>query len=424
MVKTSLLLKLIPALLICLILTTTSVWQPVSDEDVIRPYTRPYEFNYFYWTLDALIDKVSMAGFGFNHYLSFPQENRIVSKYFMLLQEKERLENSVESIFSDPEIENPDQVSHNLQIELSRKSEELEKQSSLAEVIIQGQVSAILSDMQLTKLGQPFPPVLYHATDLPKELIISPRNVIEQAASISLNADIDINETVKLEEGVEERSNYSALVVPIGGVGTYPTMVIRSENLSFLIETVAHEWIHNYLVFKPLGLHYSASPELRTMNETTASIAGEEISQAVIQKFYPYLLKPAGTPAKIDEVILKNSFSTDEDENIFNFNQEMYQTRIRVDELLLEGKIQEAENYMEEQRQVFWKNGYSIRKLNQAYFAFHGAYADQPYGAAGEDPVGAAVRVLRFRSASLTEFIQRISSLSSEDQLYTLINSY
>ncbi len=62
---------------------------------------------------------------------------------------------------------------------------------------------------------------------------------------------------------------------------------------------------------------------------------------------------------------------------------------------LPQGKIDEAETYMEQRRQLFWQNGYLIRKLNQAYFAFHGAYADVPGGAAGEDPVGPAVRALR-----------------------------
>jgi len=54
----------------------------------------------------------------------------------------------------------------------------------------------------------------------------------------------------------------------------------------------------------------------------------------------------------------------------------MRETRIRVDKLLAQGRIEEAEAYMEERRQEFVAHGYYIRKLNQAYFAFHGAYAD------------------------------------------------
>jgi hypothetical protein len=95
----------------------------------------------------------------------------------------------------------------------------------------------------------------------------------------------------------------------------------------------------------------------------------------------------------------------------------MHTTRVKVDELLAEGKIEEAEAYMEQRRQLFWENGYNIRKLNQAYFAFHGAYADEPLGAAGEDPVGAAVRALRAQSPSLTQFLNKISLMTSFEQL-------
>jgi len=103
----------------------------------------------------------------------------------------------------------------------------------------------------------------------------------------------------------------------------------------------------------------------------------------------------------------------------------MHETRITVDQLLAEGKIDEAEEYMEARRVIFWDNGYRhLRKLNQAYFAFHGAYADEPGGAAGatEDPVGSAVRQLRADSPSLAAFLNRISWMSSFEQLLEALN--
>jgi hypothetical protein len=72
---------------------------------------------------------------------------------------------------------------------------------------------------------------------------------------------------------------------------------------------------------------------------------------------------------------------------------------------------------MEARRQIFWENGFLIRKLNQAFFAFNGAYADVPGGAAGEDPVGPAVRTLREQSASLKDFINTIGRMTSFKQL-------
>jgi hypothetical protein len=100
---------------------------------------------------------------------------------------------------------------------------------------------------------------------------------------------------------------------------------------------------------------------------------------------------------------------------------EMRETRIRVDELLAQGKIEEAEAYMEQRRQVLVAHGHVIRKLNQAYFAFHGAYADQP-GAAGEDPIGPAVWELFARSPDLNTFLHRVAGVTTLEQLEMLLN--
>jgi hypothetical protein len=107
----------------------------------------------------------------------------------------------------------------------------------------------------------------------------------------------------------------------------------------------------------------------------------------------------------------------------FDFRSEMHTTRVEVDKLLSEGKIEAAESYMESRRQLFWDNGYAIRKLNQAYFAFYGAYADVPGGAAGEDPVGPAVRALRAQSPTLLAFLERIAKMTSYEDLVKAISN-
>ena len=101
----------------------------------------------------------------------------------------------------------------------------------------------------------------------------------------------------------------------------------------------------------------------------------------------------------------------------------MHKTRVHVDELLAAGKITEAEQYMEERRQLFRENGFMLRRINQAYFAFYGAYADTPGGAAGEDPVGPAVRTLRSQSASLADFINRMAWMTSFTDLLKAIQT-
>jgi hypothetical protein len=191
---------------------------------------------------------------------------------------------------------------------------------------------------------------------------------------------------------------------------------MRTSALDWLSSTIAHEWIHIYLGRYPLGMNYETSPELRTMNETTASIAGGEIGKIVMQRYYPELLtQDSISPQLVSHLI--GGASPDNAPPPFDFRAEMHTTRVHTDELLAQGKIDEAEAYMEQRRQVFWDNGYPIRKLNQAYFAFYGAYADVPGGAAGEDPVGPAVRALRAQSGSLKEFLERIAQMTSFAEL-------
>jgi hypothetical protein len=248
-------------------------------------------------------------------------------------------------------------------------------------------------------------------------LIISPRDHIEQTANISIDADLPIDQISALESRVDAGLNVSSLAVNIGGVGVYPTMVMQSTNLNWMLSTVSHEWTHNYLTLRPLGLLYGETPELRTMNETTASITGNEIGKLAIQRFYPELISASPSTLSLVSAPFDHPEPGDYLRPKFDFRAEMHETRVTADALLAKGKIEEAEAYMESRRLVFLKNGYLIRKLNQAYFSFYGAYADTPGGAAGEDPVGPAVRALRAQSKSLADFVNTISWMTSFEQL-------
>jgi hypothetical protein len=287
----------------------------------------------------------------------------------------------------------------------------------VAESILQEQLAQTADAMDLSMGGQPLPPILYHSTPLPSALIVSPRDKIKQDADISLVPGLTIEQKTALEDKVDQAMNVSSLVVGIGGIGVYPTMVMQTSDLNWLAEVVAHEWVHNFLTLRPLGINYLSSPELRTINETTASIAGKEIGRALIERYYPELAPPPPP----EEPPASASPAQPAEPPAFDFQKEMHLTRINVDRLLAEGKVKEAEDYMEERRVFFWDHGYRIRKLNQAYFAFYGAYADEPAGAAGEDPVGAAVRQLRAQSPSLSVFLNRISWISSFEQLQQLV---
>ena len=392
----------------------SSLLVSTKPSEAARRYTRSVEFDYVSWTLEALSVKLNQAALGTPFYFSETARHQIVVDYLHLMDNILSSENRLNLMYTDPQIHNPAAASLSLRAGLTRLYARQRQLAPLAEAVLQEQISVTLADLGLTTGGQPLPPVLFYITPLPYNLVISPRDKIQQDATISLLPDLSVDQEITLENRVDSGLNVSSLVVPVGGIGSYPTMVMRTTALDWLSDTIAHEWIHNWLTLRPLGLNYDTSPELRTMNETTASIAGHEIAMLVLKRYYPELA--AGFAIQAVSLPLSPARAD------FNFNTEMHITRVHVDELLAQNKITEAETYMEQRRQFFWQNGYAIRKLNQAYFAFYGAYADTPGGPAGEDPVGPAVRALREQSATLTDFLKSIAQMDSFQQLQAAVS--
>ncbi len=382
----------------------------------VQALTRPIEFDYISWTVNALGIKLGQIALGSANYLPEDERSGTVLQALDLIRQINELEARLNDIYADPNISDPKSASVDLRNQLAGLQEQRKNLEPLAEAILQDQVSQVAAQAGLTLGGQTIPPVLYHTTPPPDALIISPRNVIRQDQDISISPDITVDQMETLETKVDQSLDVSSLVVGIGGIGLYPTMVMETTDINGLAEVIAHEWVHNYLTLHPLGFSYMNSPELRTMNETVASIAGKELGREVIAQYYPEYLPPEAPPAApVDNQSQPASPPP------FDFNAEMHKTRVMVDDLLAQGKVQEAESYMDSRRVFFWDHGYHIRKLNQAYFAFYGAYADQPQGAAGADPVGTAVRLLRAKSSSLADFINRIAWMWNFDQLKSAV---
>jgi hypothetical protein len=397
----------------------------ITDKtEKIRAYTRQIEFNYLSWMGDAALLKMQSASIGAPYTFDHSNQKVIVAEYLRATQSILDQENYLEKVYADPTIADKVTASEPFRKELNNLYKRQATLAPFAEAVIQDQVSRILAENGLTALGQTVPNVWYHATPLPMALIVSPRDHIEQTADISVETDLTIDQQAALESRVDAGLNISSLVVPIGGVGVYPTMVMRTTDMKWLLNTVAHEWTHNFLTLRPLGFLYNGSPELRTMNETTASITGNEIGSLVIKRYYPEFLQSASiSDFSFITLPLGKPESPALPRDTFDFRAQMNETRVTTDKLLKAGKIHEAEAYMEARRLIFLKNGYLIRKLNQAYFAFYGAYADTPGGAAGEDPVGPAVRALREQSASLADFVNRISWMTNFKQLQEAIKN-
>ena len=394
-----------------------------GTSDRVRSFTRTIEFDYPNWVWSAAWTKIEQGTVGLPYLFDRGTNKEIVIDYLRTTQNLMQAESQIEQIYANPDILDKEASSAHVRKQRDDLIAHQRSLAPLAEANLQGQVTDALAELGLTTIGQPIPPVLYHTSSTPLALIVSERGMIKQIANISVLPTLTLNDQIQLEDKVANSLDVSTLVVPIGGVGVYPTMVMETTDLRWTLDTIAHEWTHNYLNLRPLGLNYSTTPELRTMNETTASIAGGEIGTYVIQRYYPEMLT-SGSQPNPGSIAFNEAFlpSMAQDDPIpFDFRAEMHETRVTADELLAEGKIDEAEAYMEQRRQVFWENGYLLRKLNQAYFAFHGAYADAPGGAAGEDPVGPAVRKLREQSASLADFINRISWMTSFEQLQQAI---
>ena len=378
-------------------------------------YTWRDEFDYISWVANAALLKLGQSALGAERYINPDDQSQLVRNYMSLVRNIQDGERQLSDLYA-----NPDQVSVQGQIQdLDSHLQDLYKNRSqlapLAESILQDQVTWMFAEYGFTQAGQTVPPLQFHSTPLPWALIASPRDRIAQVDNISLRTELNLEDHIAIEDQVAKGLNLSTLVVPVGGIGVYPTMVAQTSDLNWLTQTIAHEWTHNYLTLRPLGLSYYQNQDLTTMNETTANIVGKEIGAAVITRYYPELVPPPPAPAA------QSPEQAPSQPPAFDFQQEMHTTRVHVDELLADGKIDEAEFYMEMRRQFFWDHGYAIRKLNQAYFAFYGSYADIPVGAAGEDPVGAAVRELRAQSSTLIQFVHRMAWLTSFDGLQKVL---
>lgn len=388
-------------------------WPAFGDSRyVIRSIVGPERaFDFVRWELDAF--QIKLDGFRARqaHEGLAEEVANDVLGYLGSLSSVRSLEAHIEGIYTDPAITEPEAATVELRAQRDELRRELAQQQPGIESAVQSQVAAILAEEGLTLGGMTFPPVLMTMSPVPYMLIVSPRDRIAQVGYASLIPGLATESKEEMEAAVMERLDHSALVVPIGGLGTYPAMIRETSSIERLAEVTAHEWTHHWLSLRPLGVRYLDSPAMRTINETVASIVDQEIGPRVLERFYRQPAETSPAPPPGPQV---------PEPPAFDFSAEMAITRARVDELLAEGKVEEAEAYMEERRQLFVANNYAIRKLNQAYFAFYGGYAAEPGGAAGADPIGPMLREIRAASPSLRIFLDRVAGVTSLEDLQVL----
>lgn len=389
----------------------------------LRDATSGLGFNFTGWEVYALLRKVGNALLAPQDTLAEPQRVELVRSYVEGLGEADRLRAQVTEAYSQDG--GGDAVARAAPLEetLADLRVWLETRQDMAEGVLEEQVTQVLQEEGFGALGYVWPPVKIRFTPLPLLLVTSARDEITRAGDVHLEVGLPVAARVVLEDQVDARfEDKVSLVTPIGGLSAYPAMILETDSLTWLADTFAHEWTHHYLAFHLLGLGYSQSGQMASINETTASIVGREVGRRVILRNYPELADrlpplpepPAQPPMTSREVQPPEPPPP----NVWDYDREMRETRLRVEELLEEGRVGEAEAYMEERRRVFVERGHNIRKLNQAWFAFHGSYATSP---STVNPIGGQLEWLRAQMGSLRAFVDIVSSIARPEDLRALL---
>jgi len=400
-------------------LTGAWTWNKFSPSTPIQKQVaqevKSYKFDLAGYEVRAISGKVDDFITRPGTRLTPEEQVSLVRNYIQLANEARRLESEINRIYADPAQSDPKAASASQQKRLHEIKALMHEVRPMVESILAHQVSQTMEDMGLGAMGTLWPPLVFNFSALPNYLVVSPRDHIELEAGVHLRPDLTIPEKEKIEDDVTEKFDVSTLVEELGGLGVWPTMLTDEASLSWILNTIAHEWLHTYMAFHPLGWHMFDSPQMDTINETVATIVGEEVGAEVAWRYYDIPKPPPQPLHKTPEKLPPPNPEK------FDFQTEMRRTRLKVDELLKAGKVDEAEAYMEARRKEFVKHGYYIRKLNQAYFAFHGTYATT---SASTDPIGPKLQELRSLTPDLVTFLHEVRRISKPEDLDSLLQEW
>ncbi len=390
-------------LLVCLLSASCAPGQGFDAH--LKSITKPYLFSVARWESRAIPHEVNQWIVGRQE--KTDDEIGMVTEYFASTKRIKTLKSEIEAANAG----NGEHDLASLEAELNNLNDRKMALEGAVERITEKQIKDTLNQHgifnPIIELRVSFPPVNFKLEKPPYLLVISPRDRIESMREITLMPNLILKEIEDIEARVDELG-ISSLVVRLGGLGaTYPAIVTNEASLQSTIDTTTEEWLHQYLAFKPLGFLYlldltgmSSNYEIATMNETLASMVSKEIGSIVYEKYY----------SEYENGANQNQASEPE----FDFNQEMREIRKTVDMYLAQGQIEPAEEFMDKKRQYLASMGHYIRKLNQAYFAFHGTYADRPTSVS---PIGLELKKLRGQSTSLENFLSTVAAMTSRQEL-------
>jgi hypothetical protein len=399
---------LLVAVLLPLLLITAGCSPDHDLDKQLRESTRPFRFDIIGWEFGALAREVGKL---------FSPEPEIADNttavFFANVARMKQLESEISAVGEG----NKEGDTASLEEELGKLKRQNAELAVPLERLVETQVREAFSrqgifnplDRYLNiKIG--FPPINIHLAGPPHLLVVSPRDRIDSIREVTLLPDMSVADMESIEAEIDS-FGVSSLVVNLGGIATYPNYVTDKADIRFMLDTAAEEWLHQYLAFTPLGFRYvldltgiHRDYDIATMNETVAGMVSEEIGGIIYRQYYAE----------------KGSDDTEREiAGDFDFNKEMREIRKAVDKYLAGGEIERAEEFMEQKRQYLAENGYHIRKLNQAYFAFYGAYADSPTSIS---PIGAELKELRDRSDSLKDFLDTVVGMTGRQDLAETIS--
>ena len=386
---------------VALLLWSGKDYRPNESEIAIAPY----RFNLLAWEAGNVFDKwyhELLALLPWNS--TPPRQERIAlaEEFFRIGSEERRLEGELLALAeSSPEAGEIRQRLHEIHAGMNAMR-------PMVEQTLEREISSVLTEEGFSsRVGAILPPVDTVLGHSPTLLVTSPRDQIFRQDNILLQHGIRPDDREELEDITMQERNLSAIVVNTGGLGTFPTVVSSGGSLHFALTTVAHEWLHNWFFFQPLGQHFWDSADMITLNETAATLGGWEIGDRAYEAMTGIVYERQPPEPRPDR-----------DPNAFDFSAEMRETRQTAEGLLAEGRIEEAEDYMEERRLELLDHGYRIRKINQAYFAFYGSYATS---AASVSPIEGQLRELREQSDSLEDFLKTVAQFSTYQEFLAYI---
>ncbi|MGE3076422.1 MAG: hypothetical protein AB7N24_11110 [Dehalococcoidia bacterium] len=345
------------------------------------------EYQLWRWEANTLLDNV-FARVGIGPSPNDQDGEAALAQYFKLTSQIRAVENTPEPDASAIEALTNERATYENDVErlLERYIDEAVTAEGLQRSL------PVFNSVKIT-----WPPVDFELTNPPQLLVRSPRDEIKRLGDTLLKNDLTLRDVERLEDKTTDDDTVS-IVVSIGGLAAYPAIVRDDRAFDSVLETASHEWVHHYLAFYPLGEQWGKGGDAETLNETTASIAGREIAN-VVRSQHPITLADGAdgrAPARPAPTV--------------DFNKEMRSLRLQVDDLLKQGKVAAAEQLMEQTRQYLNDNGYGIRKLNQAYFAFYGTYADSPQSS---NPIGPKIEEVWNKTQDVGLFLRVMREVTS-----------